>query len=80
MAQVEDWVTTLAQLGMYMVTVIAGLAIHGLLLLPGLYVIFTRKNPFKYLVGCSYALVTALGTSSRYGIQRGMEGKQLVEM
>ncbi|XP_071799346.1 uncharacterized protein [Asterias amurensis] len=64
MAQVEDWVTTLAQLGMYMVTVIAGLAIHGLLILPGLYVIFTRKNPFKYLVGCSYALVTALGTSS----------------
>ena len=75
MAQVDDWGTTLAQLGMYMVTVISGLAIHGIIFLPGLYFIFTRKNPFKYLMGCSYALVTALGTSSRYDHYNGcLEG------
>ena len=65
MASVEDWGPILSQLGLYMATVLAGLAVHGLLVLPGLYALFTRKNPLPYLAGCSHAMVTALGTSSR---------------
>ncbi|XP_038055926.1 proton/sodium-glutamate symport protein-like [Patiria miniata] len=64
MAEVDDWGTILSQLGLYIATILAGLAIHGLIVLPGLYIIITRKNPFKYLLRLSHALVTALGTSS----------------
>ena len=65
MAEVDDWGEILTLLGLYMATVFSGLAIHGLIILPGLYLIFTRKNPYSYLANVSAALVTALGTSSR---------------
>ena len=57
----------LRALGMYMVTVLTGLAIHGIIILPLLYLIIIRKNPFKYIYGALRALATALGTASRYG-------------
>ncbi|CAK8685606.1 unnamed protein product [Clavelina lepadiformis] len=62
--KMENPAQVLEQLGLYMATVIAGLAIHGLIVLPLIYFIVVRKNPFKYLSGVLQALFTALATSS----------------
>lgn len=55
------------KLGIYFLTVLAGLFFHGLILLPLFYFILTRKNPFTFIKGLLQALVIALATSSRYG-------------
>ncbi|RXM98134.1 Excitatory amino acid transporter 1 [Acipenser ruthenus] len=63
--EMEDISTVGGQLGMYTVTVIIGLMIHGMFVLPTLYFVVTRKNPFVFIGGLLQALITALGTSSR---------------
>lgn len=64
--EMEDPNTVFIQLGYYMLTVLVGLAIHGLLVLPLVYFIATRKNPVKFVYGMLKALLTAWGTASRY--------------
>jgi len=63
--ELPDLAVTAQQLGMYMVTVIAGLFIHFFVTLCVLYFVFTRKNPFVFFRGLLQAWVTALGTASR---------------
>lgn len=63
---IKDLEVVARQLGMYMVTVIVGLVIHGGIFLPLLYFVITRKSPFSFLAGIFQAWITALGTASRY--------------
>ncbi|QDS93061.1 Proton glutamate symport protein [Roseimaritima multifibrata] len=52
------------QIGWYFGAVIAGLAIHAGLVLPLIYWIVTRKNPYRYMLDLSQALLTAFSTAS----------------
>ena len=52
-------------LAVFIGTVTAGLAIHGLIILPGTYLVIVRKNPFKFALHMMQALILAFGTASR---------------
>lgn len=64
MLEIENLKETATALGLYMVTVIAGLIIHLCGTLALLYFIVTRKNPFRFFRGVFQAWITALGTAS----------------
>ncbi|XP_030639919.1 excitatory amino acid transporter 4 isoform X3 [Chanos chanos] len=62
--EMKDLAQMGGQLGMYTVCVIVGLLIHGLIVLPLLYFLVTKRNPYTFIGGLLQALITALGTSS----------------
>ncbi|TRY85799.1 hypothetical protein DNTS_011852 [Danionella cerebrum] len=64
---IKDLEVVARQLGMYMVTVIIGLIIHGAIFLPSIYFAIVRKNPFSFFMGIFQAWITALGTASSAG-------------
>ncbi|XP_039526188.1 excitatory amino acid transporter 2b isoform X2 [Pimephales promelas] len=64
---IKDLEVVARQLGMYMVTVIIGLIIHGAIFLPAIYFAIVRKNPFTFFMGIFQAWITALGTASSAG-------------
>ncbi|XP_078125463.1 solute carrier family 1 member 9 [Sander vitreus] len=66
-AAIGDLEMVARQLGMYMVTVIVGLVIHGGLILPAIFFAITRKSPFTFYSGIFQAWITALGTASSAG-------------
>ncbi|CAJ1065428.1 neutral amino acid transporter B(0) [Xyrichtys novacula] len=62
--EMDDVGNLFASLGKYIACCIIGHAIHGLLVLPAIYFVITRKNPYTFLWGIFTALATAFGTSS----------------
>lgn len=61
--EVENW-DIFWKMGLYMVTVLSGLAIHSIVFLPLIYLVLVRKNPYSFALGMAQALVTALMISS----------------
>ena len=57
-------VAVLVQTGAYFVTVLLGLAVHAVLTLPLILWIFTKRNPFRFMIQMSQALLTAFSTAS----------------
>lgn len=64
-AERDDVGELFASLGKYILCCLPGHAIHGLLVLPLIYFLFTRKNPYRFLWGITTPLFTAFGTASR---------------
>ena len=58
------FVAQLNQLFWYVVTVLAGLGIHALIVLPFILWFFTRRNPYEFIRQMSDALLTAFSTAS----------------
>ena len=65
-AEMDDIAGTFSSLGLFIVTVVVGIAIHGLLVLPIVFFVITKTNPYQYLKGMTAAMATAFGTDSRY--------------
>lgn len=63
-ARAGDLGTLIGGLGKYMTTVLVGLAIHGLLVLPLILWLFGRRNPYRYLLNMATPLLTAFSTAS----------------
>ncbi|XP_059149028.1 excitatory amino acid transporter 3-like [Physella acuta] len=62
--EMEDFSVLLGKVGLYFITVLIGLFIHGSVVLPLIYFVLVRKNPYTFIYGISQALATAFGTSS----------------
>uniref|UniRef100_A0A8C1LB97 Amino acid transporter n=1 Tax=Cyprinus carpio TaxID=7962 RepID=A0A8C1LB97_CYPCA len=58
------------KLGFYAITVVMGLVLHGLFILPSMYFFITKKSPIVYIRGILQALLISLATSSRHLIAR----------
>ncbi|MGB0599881.1 MAG: dicarboxylate/amino acid:cation symporter [Rubripirellula sp.] len=52
------------QTGWYMITVLSGLGLHALVTLPILLWVFTRRNPYRFILQMSRAILTAFSTAS----------------
>lgn len=65
MAAMKDVKGSMEGLAMYIVATFVGCFIHGIFVLPGIYFISLRRNPFRFFVRMTHALLTAFGTASR---------------
>ncbi|KAL3868595.1 hypothetical protein ACJMK2_041396 [Sinanodonta woodiana] len=64
LVEMEDISTIFEQIGFYFLTVMAGLFVHGFVVLPLVYLIAVRRNPFVFMYNMLKALLTAWGTAS----------------
>jgi Na+/H+-dicarboxylate symporter len=64
-AQLEgEFLSLLKTQAWYMTSVLSGLAVHAAVTLPVLLWVFTRRNPWRFFVQMSQALLTAFSTAS----------------
>merc|ERR1712126_124351 len=61
---IQDFTETLRQLGLYVISCLLVSSIHGLMVMPALFTMITRRNPFPYLYNMTETFPVALATSS----------------
>lgn len=52
------------EIGKYVLSVVVGLSIHGLIILPLILILFAKRNPLVYVQNLGKALLTAFSTAS----------------
>ncbi|KAK7862962.1 hypothetical protein R5R35_004913 [Gryllus longicercus] len=62
--EMESFEQLVGQLGMYFLTVMLGLIIHGFIITPFYFTLATKTLPFKFIANMAEALITAFGTAS----------------
>ncbi|MDE0297705.1 MAG: dicarboxylate/amino acid:cation symporter [Candidatus Poribacteria bacterium] len=60
----KDFLPELMAVGKYSFTVVFGLGVHGLIILPLILLLIARRNPIRYIKGMSTALLNAFSTAS----------------
>jgi solute carrier family 1 (glutamate/neutral amino acid transporter) protein 4 len=63
--EMKNVIELVTSLGKYIFASILGHIIHGGIVLPLVYFVFTRKNPFTFLMGLLTPFATAFATCSR---------------
>lgn len=63
--EIVSFVEMIGQLGMYFITVMIGLFIHGLGTVPLLFFLVLRRLPYRSISKMGQVLATAFGTGSR---------------
>ena len=61
---VDDVNHLLESVGLFTLTVFIGLLIHGLIVLPAIFFLFVKRNPYVFMGKMAEALLTAFGTAS----------------
>lgn len=64
MLEIEDMHSMLNSLGLYLLIICAALCVHAFIILPAIYYMVIRKNPYEVLSGLLPVIATAFGTSS----------------
>jgi len=62
--EMQNLAKEFGKLAVYFGTVVAGLSIHGFVVLPLLYTVITRSLPFRFIGNMGSAIMTAWGTAS----------------
>jgi len=62
--KIEDVSLTLSQMGLYILTILVVLFIHAWLFMPLVFLLLTRRNPYRYMYNVMEVLPTAIATSS----------------
>lgn len=62
--EMKSFAEMMEKLGLYFATVLLGLFVHGLVVLPAIFLVFTKTLPFRFLGNMSQAFITAFGTAS----------------
>merc|ERR1712178_4014 len=60
----DDMAETWGALGFFILTTIVCLTVHFFIVLPVVYFLTTRKNPFRYMLGMMQPIVTAFANAS----------------
>ncbi|WDQ15546.1 dicarboxylate/amino acid:cation symporter [Rhodopirellula sp. P2] len=58
------FIEEISQIGWYFAAVVIGLGVHAFVVLPLIYYLVTKKNPYSYMAAMSQALLTAFSTAS----------------
>lgn len=64
MLEAESFAVMVGQLGMYFMTVLLGLVIHGFFVVPLIFFVCTREVPIKFIASMGQAIITAFATGS----------------
>lgn len=64
MLEIEDLPEVLSQLALFMFCVILGIFVHQLVVMPAIYFIFVRKNPYTFYLNLMDPWVTAFAVCS----------------
>jgi Na+/serine symporter len=63
--KIDDVQEMFSNVAYYCLTILLGLFVHGFIVLPLIFFLIVRTNPYRFISGMSTTLITAVATASR---------------